>query len=530
MGNWDPAAALEYHEATKHSYVSVRMPGRGLDWENFPYPFKVYRDAPKVELPGSFPSPALSVLEALGVVVPSTGRELELRLVAELLFYSAGITRIKDYGWERVYFRAAPATGNLHETELYLVVGGGGELEPGVYHFDPCEFSLSQLRRGDYRERLARSTLSPEVRDSGLSIVLSSVAWRNAWKYGPRSYRHWFWDGGALCANLLAVSRAEGLEPQVLMGFVDDEVNALIGAEPPREAAIAVVVLKGIESSPPDPSPPTDPIPYRPMPYSRREVQYREIAEAHASSSLRDADEVAIWREGVTRLRPTGDLNPSARSGLWGDLRPLRLGEAILLRGSARRFSRTSIRGDVLRAVTWAMSTPIEADFIPRGWPTLLERFAIVNAVEGLDPGSYRHQLSSCELRPLKTGNFRRVAGYLCLEQDLGSDASVVFFLMSRLGEVLGHLGNRGYRAVQFEAGIRVGLAYLVAYSMGVGATGLTFYDDDVREFFAPASDGMENMMVVALGNPSYRSRPGRVHVRECRHPAVRGREALYCY
>ncbi|MEN3048371.1 MAG: SagB family peptide dehydrogenase [Candidatus Caldarchaeales archaeon] len=520
MGNWDPAAALEYHEATKHSYVSVRMPGRGLDWENFPYPFKVYPDAPKVELPSSFPSPAPSVLEAFGGSVPLTKRVLELDLIAELLFYSAGITRIKDYGWGRVYFRAAPATGNLHETELYLVVGGGGELEPGVYHFDPCEFSLSQLRRGDFRERLSRSTLSPEIGYSGLSIVLSSVAWRNAWKYGPRSYRHWFWDGGALCANLLAVSRAEGLEPEVLMGFVDEEVNALIGAEPPREAAIAVVVLKGIESSPPGSSPPTDPIRYRPMPYSRREVQYREIAEAHASSCLRDADEVAKWREGVRRLRPTGDFEPPAASGLRSDLRPLPLGEAILLRGSTRKFSRTAIRGEVLRAVTRAISAPIEADFVPRGLPTLLERFAIVNAVDGLDPGSYLHELGSCELRLLRPGNFRRVAGYLCLEQSLGSDASVVLFLMARLGEVLGHTGNRGYRAVQFEAGIRVGHAYLVAYSLGIGATGLTFYDDDVREFFAPASNGMENMMVAALGNPSYRSRPGKVHLRDCRHPA----------
>ncbi|MCS7094490.1 MAG: SagB/ThcOx family dehydrogenase [Thaumarchaeota archaeon] len=521
MGNWDTNDALEYHENTKHSYVSVRLRGRGLDWENMPYPFKVYPDAPRVELPSSFPSPTATLFEALRRPESRTLREIELPLIAELLFYSAGITRIKDYGWGRVYFRAAAATGNLHETELYLVVGGGGDLEPGVYHFDPCEFCLSQIRRGDYRQRLARSTRSAEVLESGLTVVLSSVAWRNAWKYGPRSYRHWFWDGGALCANLLAVSRAEGLEPEVLMGFVDEEVNALIGAEQPREAAIAVVALKGLESSHPGSSPSTDPIRYRPMPYSRREVQYREIAEAHASSCLRDADEVARWRDGAGRLRPTSDLEPPAASWLWADLRPLPLGEAILLRGSARRFTQTPIRGEVLRAVTWAMCAPIEADFVPRGLTTLLERFAIVNAVDGLDPGSYLHERGSLELRLLKPGNFRRVAGYLCLEQGLGSDASVVFFLMARLGEVLGHMGNRGYRAVQFEAGVRVGLAYLVAYSLGIGATGLTFYDD-VREFFAPASDGMENMMVVALGNPSYRSRPGRIHVRECRHPAFR--------
>jgi nitroreductase len=90
---------------------------------------------------------------------------------------------------------------------------------------------------------------------------------------------------------------------------------------------------------------------------------------------------------------------------------------------------------------------------------------------------------------------------------------------MAPLERVLASLGNRGYRAAQFEAGMRAGLAYLAAYSVGIGATGLTFYDDDVREFFEPASKEMENMMVVSLGVPAYRPKPGSVFVGVVRHP-----------
>ncbi|MEM2115024.1 MAG: hypothetical protein QXS12_06170, partial [Candidatus Caldarchaeum sp.] len=53
--------------------------------------------------------------------------------------------------------------------------------------------------------------------------------------------------------------------------------------------------------------------------------------------------------------------------------------------------------------------------------------------------------------------------------------------------------------------------AYLAAYMAGVGATGLTFYDDEVREFFSPHAGDKENMLVVAVGHPAYRAKPGRM-------------------
>jgi nitroreductase len=91
-------------------------------------------------------------------------------------------------------------------------------------------------------------------------------------------------------------------------------------------------------------------------------------------------------------------------------------------------------------------------------------------------------------------------AGHLCFEQALGADASAVVFFMADLERVFRRFGNRGYRAAQLEAGILGGKMYLCAHSLGLGASGLTFYDDDVTDFFSPHSEGKGPMFVVALG------------------------------
>jgi hypothetical protein len=133
--------------------------------------------------------------------------------------------------------------------------------------------------------------------------------------------------------------------------------------------------------------------------------------------------------------------------------------------------------------------------------------FLIVNAVEGIPPGAYMYRREEHALELLKEGDFRERAGFLALEQPLGADASVDVFFLSPLDHVLEELGDRGYRAAQLEAGIGGGRAYLAAYALKRGATGLTFYDDEVTSFFSPRAAGTEPMFLVALGLPAYRPR-----------------------
>jgi nitroreductase len=97
------------------------------------------------------------------------------------------------------------------------------------------------------------------------------------------------------------------------------------------------------------------------------------------------------------------------------------------------------------------------------------------------------------------------------LGQSLFSDASAVFFLMTNLQSVLRSLGNRGYRASQFEAGIIAGKIYLAAYALGIGASGSTFFDDAVTEVFSPHASKMNTMIAVGVGIPAYKANPGKI-------------------
>src|SRR2546425_9811467 len=105
------------------------------------------------------------------------------------------------------------------------------------------------------------------------------------------------------------------------------------------------------------------------------------------------------------------------------------------------------------------------------------------------------------------------MSGYLCLGQQLFSDASVVFFLMTELNPVLKSLGNRGYRAAQFEAGIIAGKIYLSSYAQQLGASGSTFFDDAVTEFFSPHAKDKSTMIAVGVGIPGYKAQPGKIMV-----------------
>jgi len=145
------------------------------------------------------------------------------------------------------------------------------------------------------------------------------------------------------------------------------------------------------------------------------------------------------------------------------------------------------------------------ADFLDPVGSQLNQLYLIVHAVEGLDSGAYVFHRDRGLLECLKQGNFRAQAGYLGLEQELPADAAVDIFFLADLRPILHRFGNRGYRIVQLEAGILGGRLYLAAYAQRLGATGLTFYDDDVTRFFSPHAEGKSAIFLVALGKSAAR-------------------------
>ncbi len=505
MGNRDLDAAWSYHNGTKHSYWSVRTNPHYLDWANQPSPFKIYPTLESLPLPRHFPQAALPALSAIsqtkfepkGDVMPDLDR------LAALLYFSAGITKRRAYPGGEIFYRAAACTGALYEIELYLVCRELPDLPAGVYHFGPGDFALRRLRSGDCRGVLVRATgAEPAVSHAPLTVVCTGTYWRNAWKYQARTYRHFGWDNGTILANLLAMCAALALPAQVLLGFVDAEVNRLLDLDTKREVAFSLVAIGHAAELPPKPPEEIPPLELETVPPSKSEVDYPAMRAIHEASSLHSEAEAAEWRAEA----PPGQS--PAVPGACVSLEPYKeeeiprgpITEVILRRGSTRNFARALISFAQLSTLLDRATRGIPADFLDPAGTSLNDLYLIAHAVNGLRPGAYVFHRDRSALECLKEGEFRAEAGYLGLEQQLPAEASVVVFFLADLRRILSRFGNRGYRAVQLEAGVLGGKLYLAAYAQGLGATGLTFYDDDVAKFFSPHAEGKSAIFLTAVG------------------------------
>jgi SagB-type dehydrogenase family enzyme len=521
--NRNTELAWNYHNATKHSYASIRTNAHSLDFANQPRPFKIYATIDPLPLPRDVRQTGVAALSAIAGGVPAhTEAAPDLEAVAQLLYLSAGITRHRKYPGGEIYFRAAACTGALYEVELYLVCSNLNGLPAGIYHFGPAEFGLRLLRAGEYRSVLVEATGGESaIAHAPLTIVCTCTYWRNAWKYQARTYRHFGWDNGTLLANLLAVATALGLPSKVVCGFVDETLNRLLDVDPQREVTFSLVAL-GYNSGLPSRTAPrvsaeVPALGFETVPLSQHEIDYPLMREMHAACSLESPEEVAAWREGIKRSSspsvseippvfippknvPAGPVVPLLSSS---DTEMLRdpIEQVILRRGSSRKFARTSISLTQLSTILHQATQGVPADFLNASASQLNHLYLIVNAVEGLIPGAYAFDRERGVLECLKQGDFRAQAGYLGLEQALPADAAVDIFFLADLRPILGQMGNRGYRAAQLEAGIIGGNLYLAAYAQRLGATGLTFYDDDVTLFFSPHAAGKSALFLVAVGN-----------------------------
>jgi SagB-type dehydrogenase family enzyme len=497
-------AAWKYHNTTKHSYASVHSNLHFLDWPNQPLPFKAYTSLEPLPLPREVRQTGIAALSAIAASIhPETGAVPDLEALAQLLYLSAGITRHRKQLGADIYFRVAACTGALYEVELYVVCGNLVGLDAGVYHFSPAEFALRRLRVGDYRSVLSEATASETaVVHAPLTIICTCTYWRNAWKYQARTYRHFGWDNGTLLANLLAVATALGMPAKVVCGFVDAEVNRLLDVDPKCEVAFSLVTLGHVAALPEPLASNLSALHLETVPLSRNEIMYPAMHDIHAASSLNPPEEVEIWR-GKAPLAdlppPTGpivQLHPYSDAEMPRD--PIE--QVILRRGSARKFAQVPIELRHLSTMLDRATRGIPADFLDPQGTQLNEIYLIVNAVEGLDPGAYVYHRDRHLLECLRVGIFRAQAGHLGLDQQLPAEAAADVFFLADLKIILGRFGNRGYRAVQLEAGILSGKLYLAAYAQRISATGLTFYDDEVIRFFSPHAHGKSVIMLLAVG------------------------------
>ena len=476
MANSDTQTALAFHDATKLNYINLLTK---------PPLYKSYPGATQILLPDAEP-PEAPVLDAILGPAESPAASLDLAGIAQLLHYSAGLIRKRDLLVAgEVHYRAAASAGALYPIELYLVCGELPGLRAGVYHYSPADNALTELREGDFRGNLAAAAADESLASTPAIVACTAVFWRSAWKYRTRGYRYCFWDNGTVLSNLLAVANSLGHPARVLAGFVDADVDKLFGVDSEQEASTCLVALGQDSEVQPYVVKALAEIDRGDLRFSDS-IDYPDSARFHFESCLGSADEVHAWR-GHSRDQETRFVT-DAESGSLGD--------AILDRGSTRRFSREDISLAELTALLASSSANITADF----GGGLTEPYLIVNAVAGLAPGAYHLSRETGGLELLKEGEFREEAGHLCFEQALGADASAVVYFMSDLDKALGGYGNRGYRAAQLEAGVMGGNIYLAAHSLGLGATGMTFFDDAVTAFFSPHASGKSLMFLVGLG------------------------------
>ena len=511
--------ALEYHQETKHSQMSIRLSNHYIDWDNKPKPFKFYTNIPSILLPAEFPLPNHNVI-TMKEINHTTALEkpkIDIGLLSSLLFFSSGITRQMKYPHGKYYMRAAPATGALYPIEVYLVSGNVSGLQAGVYHFCPGEFSLTRLREGDYRLFLSEAAgFEQAIKNSPFTIILTSIAWRNAWKYQARSYRHWFWDSGVIAANLIATAMSFSLDTKMITGYIDKFVNELLCLEENKEASIVLAPI-GIGLSKQEATKIQYPSRFVPdiVPISNgKEVEYDQIWKLHNASSLNSTDEVHQWTHSIKSMQEIKGTEDDYVKLCSKYIEPMpnnsqSLSDVILLRGSSRKFSREPITFEQLSNILYSLTRPTSSDFGEK--KSLIDIYFIANDVTNIQKGAYFFNRKDKSINLLEKNIRRDMSGYLCLEQSLFSDASVVFYIMSNIKLIMDKLGNRGYRLCQFESGILAGRIYLSAYNEKIGASGSTFYDDAVSDFFSPHANDKDVMIAVGVGVTGYRSKPGKV-------------------
>lgn len=219
-------------------------------------PYKRYRGKPRVALPAEMP-PALHGFDE-AVLARRSERAFAgpvgLDQLAKMLHLGYGLTRRDRPGASAMErrFRAAPSAGGLFPLELYVVARDVTGLDAGLYHYSPADHALELLEPGDHSERLGRIAFSPEVLAGAAgAVVMSGFFARSTFKYRKRAYRFVLLEAGHVCQNLVLTACSLGLGTVALGGFVDDDLNDMLGIDGLDESALYVVPFGMPAASPP---------------------------------------------------------------------------------------------------------------------------------------------------------------------------------------------------------------------------------------------------------------------------------------
>lgn len=224
-------------------YIRGKLGGGPLLRHSKPEAYKLYPDTPKYKLDAVQKKGGMPLWEAIN-------RRRSLRnfkdspmtkdVLSQLLWATQGITH-EAVGFE---FRAAPSAGALYPVETYLVNHNIEEIEPGIYHYGVQNHVLQQLKKGDFRESVARAALDQDMAFSAnVVFIWTAVFQRSKWKYDQRAYRYVYLDAGHIAQNLALAAVSLNLGTCQIGALYDEEVNTLLGIDGEEESVLYMTVV-----------------------------------------------------------------------------------------------------------------------------------------------------------------------------------------------------------------------------------------------------------------------------------------------
>ena len=167
----DETIVRAYHSRTKHRFNAYAEGPGQLDWDAQPAAFRRYAGAPQFELPLS--ADRFERCYSRLPEMPENQVAANPDSLGALLELSFGISAWKSWGPSRWALRCNPSSGNLHPVEAYVLAAGMPGVADGLHHYEPEAHVLE-----------GRALAAPAGGQPWLAIGLSSVMWREAWKYG----------------------------------------------------------------------------------------------------------------------------------------------------------------------------------------------------------------------------------------------------------------------------------------------------------------------------------------------------------
>jgi SagB-type dehydrogenase family enzyme len=520
--------ALHYHEATKHYFNRFARSSGYLDWATQPDPFRRYHGAPIIELPravvaGDVPYDALfreagSVEADLPVRLP-----IDQRTIGEFLRCSMGLSAWKQYQSSRWALRVNPSSGNLHPTECYIVWGAR------VCHYAPREHALE-----------VRCEIEPSAfmaREDRFLVAVTSIFWREAWKYGERAFRYCQHDVGHAIGTLRFAAALLGWQLR-LLPWADSDISVLLGldrdddyghAEREDPECVALVTA--------GPTVDTEHLDVRALvafarqgswcgqanALSRSQVEW-PIIDGVAAATRRQ--ESGIWNQDSGRVGNQVSESTMRNRGTVPQARQI-----ILQRRSAVAFDgRSTLPAEAF----FSMLRRLDACRPPWDaieWSPQVHLAIFVHRVEGIEPGIYAYLRGEvldewrAAMRPEfmwekipsfeSFGSFKRglflllpmdvkFAGMrVSCDQDIAGDGFFSLGMIARFEPALQERGEWFYRRLFWECGLIGQVLYLEAEAAGGRATGIgCFYDDAVHEVLGLEGRQWQSLYHFSMGMP----------------------------